>query len=199
MSKKWNISDWRYILLDTSFIIDYLSDPDKLNLNPVKKENCILAKKIMDFISSNKNRPTFYVSSITIGELKRLETQSIAKKIINCFSAGDVTILPYGKMEAEILSNTVFEWKKQKQPNVTLKQLEEDCKKNGCSNFRAWISDDMKILSCVKALCSKGKLDVILTSDERTFLPIANFMGLPCAVLKQDNFPKDLFGELAII
>jgi hypothetical protein len=198
MSKIGNISDWKYILLDTSFIIDYLSNPDKLEKNPIKYENCILAKQIMDLLSLKKddNRPVFYVSSITIGELKRLETQSITKKIISCFSCGDVTILPYGKSEAEILNKTVFDWKKEKQPNVTLKQLEEDCKKNGCANFRVWINDDMKILSCVKSLHDRKRLDVILTSDEKTFLPIATFMDLPCIVLKPDNFPKDLFGEL---
>ena len=201
MSVKKKISDWIYILLDTSFIIDYLSDPGKYKDNPVKKENIELAKQIMLLLSSDKRKvkPQFYISSITIGELKRLESDSIAKKIISCLSAGDVTFLSYGKTEAEILNKTVYDWKKQKQPKITQRQLEEDCRRNGCSNYRSWISDDMKILSSVKNQYDHSKLDVILTSDEKTFLPIANMMELPCLVLKRENFPKTLFGEISMI
>lgn len=194
-----NISEWKYILLDTSFIIDYLSDPTRFNSNPVKKENIELAKSIMELLSSNqrKIKPQFYVTSITIGELKRLETESVAKKIIETLSAGDVTFLPYGKAEAEVLNKTVFNWKKEKQPKVTQAQLEDECKKNGCSNFRNWISDDMKILSCVKQHHQQRRLDVILTSDEKTFYPIADLMKLPCLVLKKENFSTDLFGDIS--
>lgn len=193
------ISEWRYILLDTSFIVDYLSDPTRFVSNPVKKENIELAKSIMELLSSKqrKIKPQFYVTSITIGELKRLETESISKKIIQTLSAGDVTFLPYGKTEAEVLNKVVYAWKKEKQPKVTQKQLENECKNNGCTNFRNWISDDMKILSCVKPCYQRKQLDVILTSDERTFLPIAELMELPCLVLKKENFPTDLFGELS--
>lgn len=198
MSTIKKISEWKYILLDTSFIVDYLSDPTRFASNPVKKENIELAKSIMKLLSSDqrKIKPQFYVTSITIGELKRLETESVAKKIIETLSAGDVTFLPYGKAEAEVLNKAVFAWKKDIQPKVTLKQLEDDCKSKGCANFRNWISDDMKILSCVKHFHQQKKLDVILTSDERTFWPIADFMELPCMVLKRENFPRDLFGEL---
>ena len=193
------ISEWRYILLDTSFVVNYLSDPTRFASNPVKKENIELAKSIMELLSSEqrKIKPQFYITSITIGELKRLETESVAKKIIETLSAGDVTFLPYGKIEAEVLNKVVFAWKKEKQPKVTQKQLEDDCRNSGCTNFRNWISDDMKILSCVKQLCQQKRLDVILTSDERTFLPIAELMELPCLVLKKENFPTDLFGELS--
>lgn len=193
-----NISDWKYILLDTSFIIDYLSDSSKCDSNPVKKENIELAKDIMNILSSNKRtiKPQFYVTSITVGELRRLETEPIAKKIIEILSAGDVTFLTYGKSEAEILNKTAYAWKKKKQPNVTQLQLENECKKNGCANFRGWISDDMKILSCVKNHHLHKKLDIILTSDEKTFLPIAEMMELPCVVLKKANFPTDLFGNI---
>ena len=199
MNTMKKISEWRYILLDTSFIVDYLSDPTRFASNPVKKENIELAKSIMELLSSEKRKikPQFYITSITIGELKRLETESVAKKIIETLSAGDVTFLPYGKTEAEVLNKVVFAWKKEKQPKVTHKQLEDDCRNSGCANFRNWISDDMKILSCVKQLCQQKRLDVILTSDERTFLPIAELMELPCLVLKKENFPTDLFGELS--
>lgn len=193
------ISEWKYILLDTSFIIDYLSDPTRFISNPIKKENIELAKRIMELLSSDqrKIRPQFYVTSITIGELKRLETESVAKKIIETLSAGDVTFLPYGKKEAEILNKAVYAWKKEKQPKITQSQLEDECKKNGCANFRSWISDDLKILACVKEMYLHKKLDVILTSDERTFFPIAEQMELPCTVLKKENFPTDLFGEIS--
>ena len=197
MNKK-NIRDWKYILLDTSFIIDYLSDPERFTNNPKKKDNIELAKKIMDLLSSElrETKPLFYVTSITLGELQKLESASGARMILNIFNACDVSFLSYGKKEAEILGNTVLGWRKQKQPKVALKQIEEECKKNGISNFRLWISDDMKILSCAKVCFNHKRLDVILTSDEKTFLPIAEYMELPCMVVKKENFPTDLFGEL---
>lgn len=192
------ISDWKYILLDTSFIIDFLSDPQKFEHNPTKKENIELAKQIMNKLSDDKRdeKPQFLITAITVGELKYLASISATKVLMRLFSCGDVTILPYGKTEAEILNNLSYQIKKSKQPNVTDKQLLENSKIHKCFNLRAWINDDMKIVACAKYQYDKRKLDVILTSDKNTFLPVAKFAELPCLTLDSKCFPKDLFGEL---
>ncbi|MDR2065180.1 MAG: hypothetical protein LBP85_05680 [Prevotellaceae bacterium] len=198
MDNNKKISDWKYILLDTSFIIDYLSNPEKFDKNPQKQKNILLAKAIMKELSLKKgeNKPHFYVTSITIGELIKLETASIVKKIVEIFYSGDVTILSYGKNEAEELNKFAISWKKAKSPNKSLKDIEQAKKESGCINYRAWINDDMKILSCAKRLYDKRLLDIILTSDEKTFFSIAEYWELPCRVLNDKYFPKDLFGEL---
>jgi hypothetical protein len=192
------ISDWKHILLDTSFIIDYLSNPDKFNENPKKRENIILAKEIMSELSQEqrKDKPLFYVTSITIGELIKLETESISQEIVKIFYSGDVVFLPYGKNEALELNKFLVLYKKDKAPHKYIKDIEKAKKESGCLHSREWVNDDMKILSCVKKLHDKRQLDMILTSDEKTFFPLTELWKLPCRVLKHEYFPKDLFGEI---
>jgi AMMECR1 domain-containing protein len=50
------IDDWKYILLDTSFIIDYLSDPERFNNNSKKKENIEISKKDHGIIVDEKQK-----------------------------------------------------------------------------------------------------------------------------------------------
>jgi hypothetical protein len=194
------ISEWRHILLDTSFIIDYMSDPEKASGNPKKKQNIEIAQLIMRNLSSKarKIRPQFYVTSITVGELIRIETKTVSRKIIETFSAGDVIFLPYGKADALLLSEIVKEYAKVRAPHQSLKDIEKAKKDSGCIHYREWISDDMKILACAKRLYDKRQMDVILTSDERTFFPISEFIGLPCRVLNTNHFPLDAFGDSII-
>ena len=66
---------------------------------------------------------------------------------------------------------------------------------NGYINTRGWISDDLKIAATAKSL---HKLDIILTSDKNTFLPIALKMGLPCLAMFEDQFQPDLFGGIEL-
>jgi hypothetical protein len=198
MGNNKTISEWKHVFLDTSFIIDYLSDAEKFDANPKKKENIEISKRVMECLSlKNRNeKPQFYVTSITIGELRRLETASIFRKIIEILSSGDVTFIPYRKEEAIEVNNIIEMYKKTKAPKLSLKDLEKAQKESGCINYRSWVSDDMKILSCAKILYDRKQLDVILTSDEKTFLPIAKFLGLPCSLLNNKHFPNDVFGEI---
>jgi hypothetical protein len=198
MKVNTTISDWKHVFLDTSFIIDFLSDAGNFDPNPKKKENIEVARMIMERLSSrdNKGRPHFYVTSITIGELRRFEIASIFRKIIDILSAGDVTFVPYRKEEAIEVNMIIEGYKKLRAPKLSLKDMEKARKESGCINYREWISDDMKILSCAKVLHERKQLDVILTSDEKTFLPIAEFMELPCCLLNRTYFPPDLFGGI---
>jgi ribosomal protein L20 len=195
MKNSAKINEWNHVFLDTSFIIDYLSDPGKFAENPHKKENIEMSKKVMEALSSEKRKekPVFYVTSITIGELRKLESSSIVKKIVEIFSAGNVVIVSYRKEEAIALNDMIDQYRKAKAPKASLRDLERARKESGCINFRSWINDDMKILSCAKILYDRKQLDVILTSDEKTFLPIAEFLKLPCRISNGKYFPPDLF------
>jgi hypothetical protein len=198
MGNNKKISEWKHVFLDTSFIIDYLSDSEKFDANPKKKENIEVSKMIMEYLSLKKNneKPQFYVTSITLGELRRLETASIFKKIIEVLSAGDVIFVSYRKEEAIEVNNIIEKYKKTKSPKLSLEDLGKARKESGCLNYRNWISDDMKILSCAKILYDRKQLDIILTSDEKTFLPIAEFLELPCCILNKRYLPRNLFGEI---
>jgi hypothetical protein len=198
MKNRSKIDEWKHIFLDTSFIIDFLSDAEKFDANPKKKENIEVSRMIMELLSlkSRKEKPQFYVSSITIGELRRLETASIFKKIIDVLSTGDVVFVSYRKEEAIEVNNIIEKYKKTKAPKLSLKDLEKARKESGCLNYRNWVNDDMKILSCAKTLYERRQLDVILTSDEKTFLPIAEFLELPCCILNSKYFPINLFGDI---
>jgi hypothetical protein len=194
------ILDWKHILLDTSFIIDYLSDPERYLKNPVKKQNIEIAKSIMKRLSSSKKRgkPYFYVTAITLGELQRFESKTVFKTILEVFSAGDVNIVSYGKNEALEVSAFISGYggyKHAKGPRLFIRDMEKARKESGCLNHRGWVSDDMKILGCAKRLYDRNLLDVILTSDEKTFFPIAEFWRLPCRVLNAKHFPPDIFGD----
>ncbi|MDR1880138.1 MAG: hypothetical protein LBQ78_04330 [Tannerellaceae bacterium] len=198
MGNSKKISEWIHILLDTSFIIDYLSSPEKFDDNPKKKESITLANDIMSELSlvNRVHKPQFYITSITIGELIKLETASISRKIVEIFYSGDVTFLPYGKSEAEEMNEFIQKYRKLKEPWKSLQAIEKAKKESECMNYRGWINDDMKILSCAKKLHDKKMLDVILTSDEKTFLPIAEIWKLPCRCLNSTYFPRDMYGEL---
>ncbi|MDR1980386.1 MAG: hypothetical protein LBQ39_02040 [Tannerellaceae bacterium] len=198
MGNSKKMSDWTHILLDTSFIIDYLSSPEKFDDNPKKQESIKLANDIMTELSlaNRAHKPQFYITSITIGELIKLETASISRKIIEIFYSGDVTFLPYGKSEAEEMNEFIQKYRKLKEPRKSLQAIEKVKKESGCINYRGWISDDMKILSCAKKLHDKKMLDVILTSDEKTFFPIAEIWELPCRCLNLQHFPRDMYGAL---
>ena len=192
-----DILDWRHVFLDTSFIIDYLSDASRFEDNPVKKENIEVARMIMEFLSLRGKGVCFYVSSITIGELRRLETSSIFNEVIDMLSVGDVVFVSYRKEEALEVNRIIEDYKRSMAPRLALKDLHKARQESGCIHYREWISDDMKILSCAKILHDRKQLDVILTSDEKTFFPIARFMNLPCKVLNKNHFWPDAFGKIS--
>lgn len=199
LSKK--ISEWKNVLVDTSFIIDSLKNIDKYKGNEPERERIIVAKDIMNFFDKdqeNRKIPVnFMVTSITIGELKIFAAINSTKKILDLFNCGSAGILPYGINEAEIVRKIYYDYNSGN-PNK-LKNLEDDCKKNGFYNARNWINDDMKIIACAKRQYDLNRLDVILTADKNTFLPIAQKIGVPCVINNKEYFKYNFFdfdGEL---
>ena len=75
-------------------------------------------------------------------------------------------------------------------------ELAKTLKENGIMSTRQWLLDDLKIVACAKIRYNLGQLDVILTSDVKTFVPFAQKFQLPC--LTSVNIPIDIFGNIDI-
>ena len=73
MAKVDTISNWKYIFLDTSVIIDLLQNPEKLKKNKKHYDRVVDTKKLFDYFDLSKEKSdrsfAFYISSITVSEL----------------------------------------------------------------------------------------------------------------------------------
>ena len=192
------IKEWRFVLLDTSVIIDYFKNPARFGNNPLEQKRIESTKKLFHYLSpssaESEVRRTFLVSAITIAELiKTPESDSIMRTIVTLFRGADVMLLDFTIDHAEWLLRCLSEVLPEGQKHQLVAQLERDLKTNDISWARQWISDDLKILAT--AGCQK-RLDVVLTADGHTFLTLAQKMGVPC--LLTSNLPKDLFDDLNI-
>lgn len=108
------------------------------------------------------------------------------------FSCADVTFVDFTKEIASQISKNISNYL----PNGThvnqlLAQFEKQINDNTIINSRNWVSDDLKIVVSAKYL---KKLDVILTADKKTFLPIAELLELP--VLNTAKLQLDLFDNI---
>lgn len=190
------IEEWKHIFLDTSVIIDFLLDPKRFDKNPDHQKRILLTKKLFDYFelnSTKEDRYIFYVSAITVSELtKKINDLHIVNEIIQMFSCADVTFVDFTKEIASQISKNISNYL----PNGThinqlLAQFEKQINDNTIINSRNWVSDDLKIVVSAKYL---KKLDVILTADKNTFIPIAELLELP--VLNTAKLQLDLFDNI---
>ncbi len=196
------IAEWQQIFLDTSFIIDYLSDANRITKNPEYKERIEITQKVMKILnakdnSANIKRRTYYVSAITISELRRLEhDNSISKQIVLIFEAADVTFVDYTKDIANLTIRMLDESLPKGQKHQFIAYLQKELIAKNFANARQWVSDDLKIIASAKSV---KNLDVVLTSDKNTFQLIANQLEIPCIAMFRDQFQFDLFGEISVL
>ena len=90
------ITEWKNIFLDTSFIIDYFTYGKSDIKDQLTKERRELVNSVMEILSNydlegGNQKRNFYISSLTITELRRLVTDNVAKELVRIFSASDVT------------------------------------------------------------------------------------------------------------
>jgi predicted nucleic acid-binding protein len=192
---KNKIEDWEYIFMDTSIIIDLLVDPNRFNKDPLKKERILNTQKLFEyFFDSGKSR-TYYISAISIAELTRGNNTNILDNLLQLFNNSAMTIVDFTKDIAIQISKNIKDYAPGYNINQLLAQLKKEIKDSqDVSNIRNWVNDDLKIVSTAKSL---NKLDIILTADKKTFLPIAKKLKLP--VLQTNSLPKDLFDEISTI
>ena len=190
------INDWRKIFLDTSFILDYLSDPESHLYSEEVKSRIKLVHDLMNILDNEKHATnTSYISAITVGELYQLSKNQTTKDIIGIFNAANIAFVDYTKdtalllnasMRSTFTSDQLRQWKNELNDNFKLTQPKY-------LSARRWISDDMKIVATAKSV--RG-IDVVLTSDCNTFKKIADRFAVPCLSMKKEEFPYDMFGSI---
>ncbi len=192
------IKDWKYIFLDTSIIIDYLSDATKYPKNLDQQNRIRKIQQLFDEVLSEKEDKTIiYIATITLAELTKLRVDDkISKEMIELFSFGDVMFVEFSAQTANILQKDLEKYLGEGQKNQFLAELTTIRKNNGEMSARQWILDDLKIVASAKTRGDLGKLDVILTSDTKTFIPFAQKFQLPC--LASLDIPIDMFGNIDI-
>ncbi len=195
------IAEWQNILLDTSFIVDYLSDSARFIKNPEVKRRIEIAHRVMEILSAyekeeGKTRRNFFISAITVSELRKLAAENTAKELVLMFGAGDVTFVDYTKDVALLLNRSLDTCLPKSQKHQFIAYLEKELKARNYANVRQWVSDDLKIVASAKSI---KKLDVALTSDKNTFKLIADTLDVPCVSMFMEDFEQDLFGDISVL
>lgn len=199
MAKVEAISNWKYIFLDTSVIIDLLQNPKKLKKNQKHYERVKDTKKLFDYFDLSKEKSDrkfiFYISSVTIAELTVDLGKDLFELLLELFKSGDLTFVDFTKEIAFSISKNVRNFV----PDYSYNQLVSHLQKNindesSITNTRNWIVDDLKIACTANML---NKLDVVLTADEKTFSPICQKLKVPH--ISTSKLPKDLFDEISDI
>ncbi len=195
------VKDWKHIFLDTSFIIDYLADPNKQRKNIVYQQRIDLVHQLMGIlgnyeVSDKQEKRNFYISAVTIAELRKLSPSNIAKDLVLLFNTGDVTFIDFTKDIALKINQHLEHYLPDGQKHQFIAYLEKESKAKQIGNARQWISDDLKIAACAKSV---KNLDVVLTSDKNTFRLIADTLELPCISMFKEEFESDLFGYISVV
>jgi hypothetical protein len=197
------IAEWRHIFLDTSTIIDYLSDANRLDKNPEHKRRVELTQQVINNLRDNplkgddtKNRRRwFYISVITLVELRKMVSENVAEDLVRLFEFADVEFVEFSQTTALSLNRALQNYLPDGQKHQFIKFIENEWREQRVANVRQWVADDLKICGTAKSL---KKLDVVLTGDHKTFKVFADKFDLPCLAMQDEDLPKDLFGEIAI-
>ncbi len=147
-------------------------------------------------LETSKDRRQFYVSSVTVAELRKLAAPNTVKDIVLLFNSGDVTFVDFTKDIALRLNQSLENALPDGQKHQFISYLEKELRANNVANARQWVSDDLKISSSAKSL---KELDAILTCDKNTFQKIADTLELPCISMYKEEFASDLFGEISVV
>lgn len=195
------IADWQTVFLDTSFIVDLLHDPGRFKKNPLVKKRIEIAQRVMEILNSyspdgKRERRSYFISAISLAELRKMATQNAAKDLVLLFSAGDVTFVDFTKDTALLLNRSLEEHLPDGQKHQFIRYLEKELAAAGYANVRQWVSDDLKIVASAQSV---KRLDAVLTSDKNTFKLIADTFELPCVAMFPEEFEQDLFGDISVI
>jgi hypothetical protein len=193
------LADWQHIFLDTSYIIDLLSDPARFAKNIEHQQRIMLSHEVQRTLETHSSKARkYYVSSITIGELCYTKKDGALVADLTALFSGDfLQFINYDrgialKMVGYLHTALPLAQRKQMESHIS-KSLE----KAGCANTRQWMEDDIKIIACAKAL---PQLDAILTSDKNSFIPFANALEVPViGMFESEYFGRTLLGELEVI
>ena len=198
MIKVEPITNWKYIFLDTSVIIDLLQNPEKFKeSNPQHYHRIVDTQNLFKYFQRAKEGKgknyVFYISAISVAELCGPSEKKLFDKLLSIFSSGDLTFVDFTKENAFNISRNIREYVPEYQHHQLINYIEKMREKDRAFyNVRNWVINDLKLASTARDL---NNLDVVLTGDKRTFVPICEKLQVPCVVTSE--FPKDLLGEIS--
>ncbi len=134
-----------------------LSDPERLHKNLDHQQRVINTRDLFKFFYErdelNKSAtPTwFYISAITISELRKIQSDELVEELINILSCGNVTFVDYTKETAQFLQKNYTNFLPSNQLKELLVALEKDLVL-GAATARKWIQDDLKIAATQRSL-----------------------------------------------
>ena len=200
MKPKKPITEWKNIFLDTSFIIDYFTYGKSDIKDQLTKERRELVNSVMEILSNydlegGNQKRNFYISSLSVTELRKLEKDNVAKELVRIFSASDVTFVDYTKNIALVLNRSLETHLPEGQKHQFLSYLEKELKYSNVVSARQWVTMDLMIAGSAKSV---KNLDVVLTSDKKTFKLIADTLDLPCLAMFKEEIDFDLFGKISV-
>lgn len=174
---------WENIFLDTSIVFAYIQATRDNNAD----DSCKFVKRLIDDLNSNKStgdkKRNFYISAVSIAEMYDKSTdKKKTEKIINKMNVSTMTYVPFDTDIAEHMTSTyhpVLGTTKQNKLAHSLGFPQHDL-----TMAREWITKDLMIISSADYL----KCDVVLTIDEKTFLPLCNEVDYFCCLTKESKF-----------
>lgn len=189
------IAQWSRVFFDTSVIIDYLKDPEQIKDEQVKRR-VELTHEVIDFLAKHEldggTRRRYYISAISVAELIRLSDNNTYRSLALLFSSADLVFVDFTAQVAELMKKSIAE---AEDVPAVLQRLRREMNNDNVQDAKYCIIDDVKIVACAKSI---KRLDVVLTSDTRSFIPIAQAMQVPAISMHDDFLPRDLFGEISI-
>ncbi len=188
------INEWQRIFVDTSFIIDCISQPK--NRGKVDANKLLSIDKSQELLSTintlsetSGRQPRWVVSSITMSELLKFDDDLI-NEICTIFSSSNLQIANFTSTEADFIVRDFASYISQGHISKFFKEHARILSILGVFNAKSYIQSDSRIIACAKI----NGPDVVLTTDKNSFIPIATTVKLP--VLNPVDIPVDLHGEL---
>lgn len=193
MSNLPAISEWKRIFIDTSFIIDGVREIQHLSDSDPKYESIFKTHALINYFSllEEENRsPRWVTSSIVLSELSKFENKDAVDELQKLFNTSNVEVINFTRKEASFIVNDMANYIEQPHIAQFIREFKKALAEKNIFNPKNLISNDALIVACAKTkIC-----DVVLTSDENSFMPIAKQVNLP--VLLSKDLPLDTFREI---
>jgi|SRR5690554_1606562 len=187
------VGEWKRIFIDTSFIIDSVRDIEFIAEEDPKYRSVRKTHALVEHfrLLEQKEQNVFWVtSSIVLSELTKFENKDAVDELQQIFNSSNLEIVNFTRKEASFLVNDMTNYIEQKHIARYVKEMQKALAGMDVFNPKNYISNDALIIACAKSKAC----DVVLTSDERSFMVIASQVKLP--VLLSRDLPVDTFGNI---
>lgn len=115
------ITEWKRIFIDTSFIIDCITDAEKMT-NGTRKLDCANARKLVDSLENYSQDVTWMTSSIVLSELTKFENEDLVGELQSLLNSAEVEIINFTRREAKFIVNDMVDYVEEKHINQYLKR-----------------------------------------------------------------------------